>query len=81
VQGNFLVLCANKVVDNMGGGGVAPRIAEPFPAYETLDDRGGVVNATIPVLKKLTRQQRGPQNADRRMLTRRHGPVNPLPCP
>ncbi len=48
VQNNFLVLRANKVVDNVGCGGVAPRIAEPLPAHETLDDRGRVVNAAIP---------------------------------
>jgi len=50
VQDNFFVLCANKVVDNMGCGGVAPRIAEPLLAHETFDDRGRVVNTTIPVI-------------------------------
>ena len=50
MQDNFFVLCANKVIDDMGCGGVASRIAEPFPAHETFDNRGRVVNATVPVI-------------------------------
>ena len=38
VQDNFLMLCANEMVDNMGCRGVASRITEPFPAHETFDD-------------------------------------------
>ena len=47
VQNDLLMLCAHKVVDDMGGRSVSPRVAEPFGADETLDDGGRGVDATI----------------------------------
>ena len=37
MQDDFLMFSADKMIDDMRGGGIATRIAEPLGANETLD--------------------------------------------
>ena len=44
---DFLVSCSDKVVDDVGGRGVASGAAEPFLASQTSDNAAGVVDAAV----------------------------------
>ncbi len=41
MKDDLLVFCAHKMVDNMGRGGIATGVAEPFRASETFHDGRG----------------------------------------
>jgi mannose-1-phosphate guanylyltransferase len=47
VECYFLVLGADKVVDDVRARRVATRVAEPFAAHEALHDAGRIVDAAV----------------------------------
>lgn len=77
MQLHFLVSSANKMVDNVRGGGVAASTAEPFVAAQTLDDTGGVVYAAVSTRDAIVSGLTSYLGTAK--LTRRHAVVIRLP--
>ena len=79
MKDDFFVFGTNKMIDNMGGGCVSTRVAEPFGANQAFYDRRRVVYPAVTGKKRFS---------DRRIKigatnhTCRHGVVDqPLPHP
>jgi hypothetical protein len=52
VELHFLVSCADEVIDDVGGRGVATGTAKPLATSKTSDNAAGVVNTTVSVISQ-----------------------------